>query len=402
MQDGKVTLKNEGEKNIIYIEGTVNSLNAQEFKDELTSAISGLGGAAYAIDMAGLEYISSAGLRVLLGLSQEQEEKIHVINVIPEVYDILRTTGFDQILDAQQQLREVSIEGCEMIGQGGTGWVYRIDEDTIIKVYREGTDDAIIEKERELAHQCFMNKIPTAIPYDVVKCGNTKGIVFEMLKAKNLSIMLNNQPERWDEYLNEYTQLMKKVHNAKIDTSLFPSIKSLYRSYFDFCRKYFNDDEWDKIHRLLEALPDGDTMVHGDFHPKNIMVMDDELMLIDMGDVSYGHPLFDFIAMSVSMPVLARESEDFAEQILDMKGNTIVPFWLGFIKQYFGVTDEADVKRLDDLFCTIGRLKRLVVPAVASGLDEAIVLPMMEDAKNTIFPKLDELISYDWNKLFDR
>ena len=402
MQDGKVTLKNEGGKNIIYVEGTVNSLNSQEFKDELTSAINGLGGADYAIDMAGLEYISSAGLRVLLSLSQDQEKKVKVINVIPEVFDIFRTTGFDKLLDAQQQLREVSIEGCEMIGQGANGWVYRIDRDTIIKVYREGTDDAIIDKERELAHQCFMNKIPTAIPYDVVKCGNTKGIVFEMLKSQTLSTMLNNEPEKWDEYLSEYTKLMKKVHSANIDPDLFPSIKSLYTSYFDFCRKYYNDDEWDKMQRLLKSLPEATTMVHGDFHPKNIMVLDGELMLIDMGDVSYGHPLFDFIAMSVSMPVLARENEPFGEQVIGMKGNTIVPFWRGFIKQYFDIADDAELDRVDDLLCRIGRLKRLVVPAVATGIDEAVALPMMEDAKNTIFPKLDELISYDWNSLFNK
>ena len=32
-------------------------------------------------------------------------------------------------------MREVSVEGCELLGKGGNGAVYRLDEETIVKVY---------------------------------------------------------------------------------------------------------------------------------------------------------------------------------------------------------------------------------------------------------------------------
>ena len=32
-------------------------------------------------------------------------------------------------------MREISVEGCELLGKGGNGAVYRLDEETIVKVY---------------------------------------------------------------------------------------------------------------------------------------------------------------------------------------------------------------------------------------------------------------------------
>ena len=32
-------------------------------------------------------------------------------------------------------MREISIEGCEVLGKGGNGIVYKLDTETIVKVY---------------------------------------------------------------------------------------------------------------------------------------------------------------------------------------------------------------------------------------------------------------------------
>ena len=52
------------------------------------------------VDLKNLEYISSAGLRVLLGVAQVMEDQgdMKVINVSSEVMDIFEVTGFDEVL----------------------------------------------------------------------------------------------------------------------------------------------------------------------------------------------------------------------------------------------------------------------------------------------------------------
>ncbi len=41
-------------------------------------------------------------------------------------------------------------------------------------------------------------------------------------------------------------------------------------------------DEWkSKAHTMLNALPDGDFLCHGDFHPDNVMMTSGDPVLID-------------------------------------------------------------------------------------------------------------------------
>ena len=71
------------------------------------------------IDASGLDYISSAGLRVLLKL-RKRLATLSVIDVSPDVFEIFEVTGFSQLMDVQKRLRAVSIEGCEVMGPVAT------------------------------------------------------------------------------------------------------------------------------------------------------------------------------------------------------------------------------------------------------------------------------------------
>ena len=73
----------------------------------------GKGGPQLKIAAAGLEYISSSGLRVLLRRQQQSDEKITILNASPEVYEIFSVTGFTKIMNVEKALRFVSIEGLE-------------------------------------------------------------------------------------------------------------------------------------------------------------------------------------------------------------------------------------------------------------------------------------------------
>ena len=83
--------------------------------------------------------------------------------------------------------REISLEGAEKIGEGAHGEVYRIDEETIAKVYRDSEPLEKIRKEKELSKWAFVKGIPTAISYDIVRVGDRYGVVYELLNAKSAS-----------------------------------------------------------------------------------------------------------------------------------------------------------------------------------------------------------------------
>lgn len=158
----------------LYLEGRIDSNNAAQAEQEAMAAVAGAPGAELVLDAEKLEYISSAGLRVLMKLRKKAKKAIPVENVSPEVYDIFDVTGFTDLLDVHKALRKISVDGCEMIGQGGNGSVYRLDQDTIVKVYKPWMTLHEIQRERDFARTAFINGIPSVIAYDVVKFPLTK------------------------------------------------------------------------------------------------------------------------------------------------------------------------------------------------------------------------------------
>ena len=48
-------------------------------------------------------------------------------------------------------MKEINVNHCEVIGKGGQGTIYRLDEETIVKLYHPGYSLEAIEKERAAA-----------------------------------------------------------------------------------------------------------------------------------------------------------------------------------------------------------------------------------------------------------
>ena len=80
-------------ENIIISAEKIDTNNAKQFEDEL---LSGICGNDITIDAAKLEYISSAGLRVLLKIRKSVKGSVNVINASKDVYDIFDVTGLLQ------------------------------------------------------------------------------------------------------------------------------------------------------------------------------------------------------------------------------------------------------------------------------------------------------------------
>ena len=245
------------------------------------------------IDAGELEYIASSGLRILLTLAKRYKE-FRIIDVSPEVYDVLNMTGFTKIMNVERALRQLSIEGCEMIGVGGVGTVYRLDGDTIIKVFREGTTMDEVSQEITMSKEAFVMGMPTAISFDVVKVGSQYGLVYELLHAKTLSDCIKQSPERIDEYAHKYADLFRQLHQIQVpEDTCVPNALEHERNQVLHIRRYFPQEGIDLLLQILDTIPAGRSLLHLDLQAKNVMLQGEEMMLIDMGEVGYGHPLLD-------------------------------------------------------------------------------------------------------------
>ncbi len=119
----------------LFPEGRIDSANADSTEKEMRAVCAANAAPGLVLDLEKLVYISSAGLRVVLRLRKDYPE-MKMINASAEVYDILDMTGFTEMIPVSKAYRRLNIEGCERIGQGANGTVYRLDGETVIKVYR--------------------------------------------------------------------------------------------------------------------------------------------------------------------------------------------------------------------------------------------------------------------------
>ncbi|MBO6179729.1 MAG: anti-sigma factor antagonist [Selenomonadaceae bacterium] len=166
----------------IFFEGEINAKNVPALQKEINEIISANPGREILFDADALTYISSAGLRLLLATQNKMgKNKLTVRNVSKDVYEIFDMTKFTSLMNIEKKMREISIEGAEIVGKGRSSTVYRIDPETIVKLYTAGVPLPKIKQEIDLAKKAFVVGIPTPISYDLVTCDKSYGVVFEML-----------------------------------------------------------------------------------------------------------------------------------------------------------------------------------------------------------------------------
>ena len=104
------------DKNILYISihGRVDASNAADAESSIFNLKQDHPGKHTVLDADKLEYISSAGLRVILRLRKEEPE-LAIINVAPDVYDVFDMTGFTDMVTIEKAYQRMSVEGCEFI-----------------------------------------------------------------------------------------------------------------------------------------------------------------------------------------------------------------------------------------------------------------------------------------------
>ena len=147
---------------VIALKGKIDSNNANEIEQSIKDQIEAGGSAPIVFDLTDLQYVSSAGLRVLLRVRKSHPD-MKVINVNSEVYDIFEMTGFTEMMNVEKAYKQLSVEGCEVVGIGANGTVYRLDQDTVVKVYNYPDHVPLRSRKFEVIQQTDKSKFEASI-----------------------------------------------------------------------------------------------------------------------------------------------------------------------------------------------------------------------------------------------
>ena len=390
---------------LIRLDSRIDSNSAAEVEHQIMKAVENYVPTNIVFDAGNLEYISSVGLRILIKV-KKKVVNTQMINVNNEVYEILSMTGFADILDVRKAFRQVSVEGCRVLGRGAFGTTYKLDNDQIVKVFNEGVPFDEIVREKESAKAAFICGVPTAIPYDTVKVGARYGNVYELINARSLAEKICGDPYNIDSYAQQVADLLKLLAQTHAQPGKMRRFVDISQEFLDQADSYlpgerlFTPEERALITRLLNALPERDTIIHGDFHTHNIFEQDGELILIDMADTSIGHPLFELANMYMAFIVTAEKADERARQLVGLDNKQAVYFYNKVFELYFDGFTQDDIEIIRNLVVIISRLRMISMGVVTkvldqfpSGVRKKYLYGVRGELRNLYFSSADSIIS---------
>ena len=382
----------------IFIEGRIDSNNTGETEMQIMSELSRNPASKVQIDAESLEYISSAGLRVLLKVRKQLKTSLPVLNVSDEVYDIFNVTGFTELLDVHRKMREVSVEGCEVVGDGAYATVYRLTRDEMIKVSKYDVTLDEIEAEREASRKAFLLGVPCAIAFDIVRCGDSYGTIYEMLNAGTLCERINADHDRLPELARSSARLLRQLHAIDVPEGQMPRASRLLHNTVDKMAGEFTPEEIAKMHALYNAIPEENHFVHNDYQPKNIMESNGELMLVDLGDAGVGNPVIDLIHCYFVLVLLGHGLGGGTDDEIGFIGMTygdMREFWNIFIDEYCN-GDKEKVISLQEKLKPYALLMYMTVVLSHPLMKQEYRKIYIEKVRNEVLSRCDEMMSFNW------
>ena len=348
------------DKDILYIAvvGRIDASNAAEAEEKIFTIKNDNPGKHTVLDADKLEYISSAGLRVILRLRKE-EPKLAIINVASDVYEVFDMTGFTDMVTIEKAYRRMSVEGCEFIAKGANGAVYRYDDETILKTYFAKDALPEIKQERENARKAFVLGINTAIPYGIVRVDDGYGTVTELLNATSVTKLIRNNPDDMSQAAKYYIDMLKSIHAIKVEDGEVPDMKETALAWAQFVSAHIPEEQGKKLRTLIEAVPKQNTLMHGDYHTNNIMVQNGEPLLIDMDTLCMGHPVFELGSMFNAFIGYSELDHQVTMNFFGYTHEAAERFWDMSLKMYLGTEDEEVCRSVAEKAMIIGYTRML-------------------------------------------
>ena len=169
--------------------------------------------------------------------------------------------------------------------------LYRDGNDKVVKVFDENYSK--VDVLNEALNQAMVDNLEEInVPkiYSVETVDGKWAIVYQYISGKSLADLMDENPDKLDEYLNTFVDLQLKMHQVKgINLKKLKDKMNMKISQtsLDLTTRY-------ELHTRLEGMPKHNKLCHGDFNPSNIIVKEDgELYIIDWSHATQGNASAD-------------------------------------------------------------------------------------------------------------
>lgn len=173
------------------------------------------------------------------------------------------------------------------IAKRTTKSIYR-DANRTVKLFVEGYSKSKILNEAlnqaRVEEGTHLN-VPKLV--EVTKIDNRWGLVSEYIEGTPLNVLMENNPEKIDEYINLFVEIQLKVLSNKVP--LLNKMQEKYKSRITKSNLFEENIKYELLQRLA-GMEEKSNLCHGDFVPSNIIITDEgESFIIDWAHVTQGN-----------------------------------------------------------------------------------------------------------------
>ena len=289
---------------------------------------------------------------------------------------------FDSEKARYRKYKEVSVDGCKLLGWGAKGDVYRYDDELVIKVFNRNNTYHDVEREIALSRKAFILGVPTAISFGIVSVGDRYGAMYELVDSETVSRMIARDPSQVEAYARMMAELAHTIHSIEVTKEDgFPDASETLLSYVRGGIEYEDEALAGRCIELIGTLPASNTLIHGDFHTGNVFLQKGEPLLIDMDRISTGHPLVEISSLYYFYVVLGEDDPAVVEKFMGFSYQTARQFFSGFLKHYLGTEDENRLREVTEkaaFLCCLRMIRKIRKKAELSQRDRETISRYLE------------------------
>jgi aminoglycoside phosphotransferase (APT) family kinase protein len=191
------------------------------------------------------------------------------------------------------------------IALGRTAEIYAWENGQILKLFFDWFELGDIEFEQRMNRAVHASGLPVPAPGEILQVNGRNGLVYERVDGIAMWDVLQKHPLQLFRFARQVADLHAEMH----DNTTRPDIP-LQRRRLEWKLNNAELSTGSSRRRLpaalkeaalsaLAALPDGQSICHGDFHPGNILITPSRAVVIDWIDASLGNPLADVARTSI-------------------------------------------------------------------------------------------------------
>jgi len=223
------------------------------------------------------------------------------------------------------------------IAEGRTAEIFLLDDRHILKLYRAWCPSDWVEYEARIAHAVYEAGISSPAAGEIIQVNGRCGLIYERIKGISMLQDMNARPWMFLKHARSLAELHESINQQSIPG--LPAYKDRLR--VDISNTSHLDEALrNKVLRVLERLPNGQNVCHGDYHPGNVLITKSGPVVIDWMTASAGSPWADVARTSLLLTIGSKGQENKIGRLITW---AVEVFYRSYLHRYVALTP--DTKR---------------------------------------------------------